>query len=758
MLRPLPYPDPASLVWIWDTQPQIKEGPCSLADVLDWKDQSRSFESIAAFQGGNIFFGDGDQTEDLRCGVVDPDLFGLMKVSPALGRQFLSEDTEQGRNRVVILSDQLWRRSFGSDPGIVGRTVAVSGNPWTVVGVMPAGFDFPPRAELWIPLVIKRSESARAPHYLSAVGRLKHDVTFQQAAAEMSAIAARLSEEHRDVNAGHGVKLVSLHDLTVGDSKLILLVLFAAVGFVLLIACGNVANLLLARAQSRRREIAVRRAIGAARIRIVRQLLTESVLLALIGGGVGLILAVFGVRILLSLGPDAIPRSREITLDRWVVAFTACVSLATGTLFGLAPALEASRTDINNSLKDRGRPGQGAGPGRLSRVLVVSEIALALVLQIGAGLMINSMAHLGRVKPGFDPQGLLTMNVTLLPARYRQEPQVESMYRQIIDRGATIPGVRSIAGISNLPLGGGGTSDYFEIEGRPHPAQENRPITQYWLVTPNYFRVMGIPIKDGQDFTWNDTRRAPNVAIINETFARAYWPNSTPIGSRLTLQGQQRDALMIIGVVGDVRDSALNLEPTPQTYVPYLQDPLGEEMARSMTLVAKCAADPQGMAFAIQDGVKNLDKTLPLSQIKTMSDYMYESIGQQRFNMVLLAVFAAFALMLAVFGVYGVTSYLVAQRTREIGLRMALGARPADALGLLLKQNLLLVSIGIGIGVAGALAVTRVLSDMLYGVSTTDLATFVILSLLLGASAMLATYLPARRAAGIDPMTALRWE
>jgi putative ABC transport system permease protein len=758
LLRPLPYDEPERLVWLWDTQPQLPTAPASLPDFLDWKEQNRSFEQLAAFQSGNMFLNTGDGTRDTPVGLVTPETFALFRAPPILGRAFTAEETLPGRSRVTVLSYALWRNRFGSDPNVIGRTVELSGAAHTVIGVMPAGFSFPNQAELWRPLPIDPAKLDRGPHYLRVVGRLKPEVTQAQAQAEMSAIAARLAQQYPEKIAGHGVKLEPLRDVIVGDIGSALFILLGAVGFVLLIACANVANLLLARVGARQKEIAVRIALGASRLRILRQLLTESLMLAVGGGAAGLLIAVWGVRWLVSFGPETIPRVREIAVDPFMAGFTLLISVATGALFGLAPALQVSRPVFADAFKESGRASAGVQRNRLRSALVVGEVALSLVLLIGAGLMIRSFAKLSQVDPGFNPARALTIGVTLLRNKYPDDERVASSYAQLLERAAATPGVVSVGAISELPIAGGNTSDYFTIEGRPPVAKEAQPITEYRIVTPRYFEAMGIPLLAGRDFAETDTKRAPNVAVINEIFAQRHFTGENPLGQRIRLQGQERDPLLIVGVVGNVQDFNLDEPPRPEAYVPFLQDPLSETYQRSMTIVARAKADPGAVAGSLRAALTSMDKSLPVYALKPMTEYLRDSLARQRFNLILLSVFGGVALALAAVGVYGVISYGVAQRTHEIGIRLALGAKRRDVLKLILTQGLMLILLGVVIGLGATFVVTRWMETLLFGVRPTDPLTFAGIALLLIFIALLACWIPARRAAKVDPMTALKCE
>jgi putative ABC transport system permease protein len=758
LLRPLPFDDPERIVWLWDTQPQLPTAPASLPDFLDWKAQNRSFEHLAAFQSGNMFLDSGDGTQDTRVGLVTPEMFSLFHVSPVLGRTFTDEETLPGRYRVAVLSHSMWQNRFGSDPNVSGRTIQLSGAAYTIIGVMPAGFSYPDRAELWRPLQIDPAKLDRGPHYLHIVGRLKSGVTLAQAQADMSAIAARLAQQYPEKIAGHGVKLERLTNVIVGDISLALFVLLGAVGFVLLIACANLANLMLARVGARQKEIAVRTALGASRLRIVRQLLTESVLLAVSGGAAGLLLATWAVSWLVSLSPDTIPRVHEISVDPRVAGFTLLVSVATGVLFGLAPALQVSRPDLTDALKESGRTTAGLRRNRLRSALVMSEVALSLVLLVGAGLMIRSFAKLSQVDPGFSPARVLTLGVTLLRTKYPADEQVAQLYSQILERAAAVPGVLSAGAISELPLSGSNTSDYFTIEGRPAIAKEAEPLTEYRVVTPRYFESMGIPLLSGRDFAEADTRQSPNVVVINDAFAHRHFAGENPLGHRLKLQGQERDPFLIVGVVGNVRDFGLDEQPTPEAYVPFLQDPLSTTYQRSVTIVARTKSDPRDVAGSLRSALASIDKSLPVYAIKPMTEYLRDSLSRRRFNLILLSVFGVVALTLAAVGIYGVISYGVTQRTHEMGIRMALGAQPRDVLKLVVRQAMLLALGGVGIGLLAAFALTRLMKSLLFDVGVTDPLTFAVIALLMTLIALLACLVPARRATKVDPLVALRYE
>jgi putative ABC transport system permease protein len=758
VLRPLPFAEPEHLVWLWDTQPQLPTAPASLPDFLDWKEQNRSFEYLAAFLSGNTFLNTGDGTRDTPVGVVTPEMFALFRVRPILGRTFTAEETLPGRSRVAVLSHGLWQSLFGSDPNVLGRTIELSGTPHTVIGVMPAGFSFPNQAELWRPLLIDPNRLDRGPHYLRILGRLKPGVTLPQAQGEMSAIAARLAQQDPEKIAGHGVKLELLRDVLVGDIASALFILLGAVGFVLLIACANVANLLLSRVGARQKEIAVRAALGASRLRLVRQMLTESILLAVAGGAAGLMIALVGVKWLVSFGPDTLPRVREIAVDPGMTGFTLLISVVTGVLFGLVPALQISRSAFADALKESGRTSAGLHRSRLRSALVISEVALSLVLLIGAGLMIRSFAKLNQIDPGFNPSRLLTLRVTLLPNKYREDERVAQFYAQLLEGAATTPGIVSVGAISYLPVTGGITNDYFTIEGRPPVAKEAQPIAEYRVVTPHYFEAMGIPPLAGRDVAETDTKQTPNVVVINDAFARQHFAGENPLGQRIKLQGQQRDPLLIVGVVGNVRNGGLDEQPTSEVYVPFLQDPLSQTYQRSMTIIARTKSEPSAVAGSLRVALTTLDKSLPVYAVKSMTEHLHETLTRRRFNLILLSIFGSVALALAAIGIYGVISYGINQRTHEIGIRLALGANRYDVLKLVVKQGMLLTLSGVALGLFAAWGLTRLIKTLLFDVSVTDPLTFIVIALLLAFVALLACSIPARRAMKVDPMIELRYE
>src|SRR5262245_47439932 len=761
LLSPLPYRAPDRLAQVWEhNRPKNKpHGSVAPANFLDWKEQNRSFEGMAAYDIFPSFNLTGaGEPERVQAARVSAGLFPLLGVGAVVGRTFIDEEERRGRHQVALVSNGLWQRRFGSDPGLVGRTLSLNDRSFTVVGILPPDFRFlPEEYEIFIPLVLDGWEAtARGTHPLRVVSRLKEGVTLAQAQAEMDQIARRLEQEYPNSNTGVGVALVPLQEQLVGESRRALLILLGAVAFVLLIACANVANLLLTRAVTRRKEMAVRMALGAGRARLIRQLLTESALLAGAGAVGGLLLSLWGVQVLKTfLAQNALlPRGEAVGLDGRVLAFTLGISLVTGLVFGLAPGLAASKTDLNDALKESGRrAGVGRRDRRFRHALVVGEVALALILLVGAGLMIQSFLRLRRVDPGFRPENVLAADISLPNSRYQNGRQILNFQRQLLERVAALPGVRSVSATAYLPFSGTNNSWTIEIERRPPlPAVE-------WLeagwrpVTANYFRTMGIPLVKGRDFAASDDdETAPGVAIINEAAARACWPGEELLGSRFKLEGR---TYAVVGVVKDVRHARLDGKTEPEVYFPYSQLPISW---RGMTVVARTEAAPEQLAAALRSAVQELDKDQPIHNVRTLEGLIAKSVSRPQFHLLLLGSFAALALVMASLGLYGVMSYAVSQRTHEIGIRMAFGAQPRDALKLVVGAGLRLTLIGIAIGLLAAFALTRVMESLLFGVSATDPLTFAGVALLLTLTALLACYVPARRATKVDPLIALRCE
>ena len=681
-----------------------------------------------------------------------------------LGRNFVAEEDQPGSDNRVILSHGLWQRRFGGDPNTVNKTITLDGRAMTIVGVMPAGFHFPNKdVEAWIPLALTPDlleEDNRGSHFLNVIARLKPNVTQAQAQADIDTVTARLSTEHASsYPSGFSTTVRSMHEDLVGNLRQGMLILLGAVGLVLLIACANVAHLRLASATSRYREFAIRSALGASRVRVVRQFLTESVLLSLLGGAAGLVLAVWVVRALVFLMPKDTPRLEEIRLDYRVVLFTLGTSLLTALVFGLAPAFQAAKTNLNDVLKEAGRGGTDTSKRlRLRNLLVVSEFALSLVLLIGAGLMIKSLVRLQDVKPGFDSSNLLTMRIALPPAKYENFNQSRAFFEQLFDRLEARPEVKAVGGINLLPFGGGGGDRTFTIEDQPTPKGQPRPDEQIRFVTAGYFNAMGIPLLSGREFTRRDLPDTQQVAIVNSAFARKFWPNGTAIGKRISFSTDNPKWYEIVGVVGNVKHRGLDLQDHPELYIPALQPLFAPGNVPALYLAVRTVNDPMQVAGVVRCEVAAIDRDQPVASLMTMDQRLSDSIAPRRFNMFLFGLFAALALVLAAIGIYGIMAFSVAQRTHEIGVRMALGASAGDVLRLVLGSGFRLALIGIVVGLVVAFAVTRLLSTLLYDVSTTDPTIFLIDALLLAGAALLACYIPARRATKVEPMIALRYE
>jgi putative ABC transport system permease protein len=765
LLRPLPFDEAERLLGVSATFPGSKGqglGFSTYPNFADWRDQSQSFEQMAAFRNRGLALTGVEEPERIGGARVSSGFFPLLRVQPILGRTFLPAEDKPGSERTVVLSHTLWQRRFGSDPAAIGQAVTLDNQSYTVIGVLPAGFEFPllgKETELWTPISLDgQALNERGAQMYGVVARLKPDVSLDQAQVEISTIASRLEQQYPEQNTGSGVRLIPLQEVLVGSIRSMLLVLFAAVGFVLLIACANVANLLLARASSRKKEIAIRTALGANRGRIIRQLMTESMMLAAIGAGAGLLLALWGMDLLVALSPDNIPRRDEINIDSSALVFTVGVTLLTGLIFGIAPALHASKLNLNESLKEGGK-GAGAGShrSRFRSLLVVAQVALALVLLVGAGLLIKSFYRLQNVDPGFNPENVLTMRVALSDAKYPQAHQVTAFFDQALAGIEALPGVESVGMISFSPLSGATFYLDFAIEGQPAPGPGNTLTAQYRSISASYFRVMEIPLKRGREFTATDRMGASGVAIINETMARRFWPNEDPIGKHISLEKSMGEGeppwREIVGVAGDVKHFGLDADVRPEMYVPDAQQPSG-----SSAIVIRTSSDPTSMIAAIRSQILAVDKDQPVSSVQTLEYYVTRSTSRQRFSMVLLLTFAALALILAAVGVYGVTSYSVTQRTQEIGIRLALGAQQKDVLRLVLGQGLKLAGAGLAIGLAAAFALTRVMSSMLFEVSANDSMTFVVTAVVLAGVALVACFVPARRATKVDPMIALRYE
>jgi putative ABC transport system permease protein len=759
LLRPLPYPHPEQLMMLWGVRDDRNHLNASYPDFADFRDQAQTLESVAAYQGAGVLLTGGDEPERLAGAIVSADMFPLLGVSPALGRAFTREEDKPGAPRVVVIGHNLWQRRFSLDPEIIGREITLSARPYTVIGVMPEGFKFPAdysKTEFLLPFAPSNADqlTRRGSHFFYVAARLKPGVTIEEANSDVATISGRLAEAYPETNTKRGAVLVPMHDDLVQDVRLSLLVLIAAVAFVLLIACANVANLLLARAVARQKEIAIRTAVGASRFRIIRQLLTESLLLSTLGGAAGLILALWGVDLLVSASPGSIPRLKEVALDGRVLGFTILVTMLTGLVFGLAPALGASKPDLSKMLKEGGRQGgEGARRASLRKALVISEVAICLMLLIGAGLLIKSFVRLRAINPGFNSDGVVTVFLAPSRASYPQPEQALSFFQQITERAKQTPGVESAALVNLLPLAGSNTAISFTIEGRPALAPGTEPSANYRTISPDYFRVMRMPLLRGRALSDRDTKDTPHVIVINESFAREHFPGEDPIGKRILIGDENPPPREIVGIVGDIRHDALDKEAVSEYYVSCLQNP-----GRYLYLVARTSLDGAGAALAMRNAIKEVDKNIYVPDVESMEQLLRDSIAGQRFNMLLLGLFAAVALTLAAVGIYGVMSYTVTQRTHEIGVRMALGAQQKDVLKLVVGQGMLLALAGVAIGVGASLFLTELMSSLLYGVSATDPVTFLLISVILTGVALGACYVPARRATKVDPMVALRYE
>ncbi|HXG67845.1 MAG TPA: ABC transporter permease [Blastocatellia bacterium] len=755
LLRPLPYREPDRLLALQE-QHAVKhsEMPVSPGNFVEWEKQNTTFEKLAAYRTtSHILTGIGEP-QRLRGARVSAGTFTMLGINPLQGRDFMDEEDLPGKGNVALISHGLWQRLFGGNPNIMGQALTLDGNSFTVIGVMPQTLKFPDaETEIWVPTAFSEQErQARGAKMLSVIGRLKPGVTRGQAQAEMEAITARLAEQYPE-NSNFGAKITPLLEYAVGDLRPTLLVLLGAVLFVLLIACANVANLMLARAATRQKEIAIRTALGAGRGQIVRQLLTESLLLAMIGGGAGVLLAVWGVDALLALAPEDLPRINEVAIDGSTLAFTFALTLLTGLGFGLAPALQASKPDLNETLKDAGRGSSGGvHRARVRNALVVAEVALALVLLVGGGLLIRSFIQLQQVKPGFNTENALVVNMSLPQRKYPQGQQAVNFYDQLMRNLSTLPGVQAVGGSGVFPFVNEAVLGFY-VQGEPRSAGGDMPTTNYFSVSPDYFRAMGIPLLKGRVFTETDRQDTTPVAVINETFAKRYFPDEDPIGKRIHVTNGPEVFREVVGVVGDVKQYGLARETNAQFYEPFAQQP-----RPGFTIVLRAGSDPTALSGAVRARVQELDKDQPVTSIQTVEEILRESVAQERFSMLLLGIFAALALVLAAVGLYGVISYSVTQRTHEIGIRMALGASRGDVLKLVIGQGMVMALAGVGIGLAGAFALTRLMSGMLFGVSATDPITFAVISMLLTGVALAASYLPARRALKVDPMVALRYE
>jgi putative ABC transport system permease protein len=755
LIRPLPFAEPDRLVWVWGN---IRNGGnhASVAplDYLDFRQQNSTFEEFAASFSVPLALnltGNGEP-ERLNASGVTGNYFRALGVTPAWGRTFLPENERSGSDQVVVLSYGLWQTRFAGDPAIVNKTITLDGKSCAVLGVMPQGFSFPQSADVWIPINfdISPQMKQRKAHFLRPIGRLKPGVTMAQAQADTDAIARHLEEQYPDTNTGWNLRLVSLRDELVGNTRPTLFILLGAVAFVLLIACANVANLLLVRAAGRQKEIALRTALGAGRFRILRQMITESVLLALVGGTLGTLLAMWGVEVLVSLSAGSIPPTAHVKIDATVLAFTLLISLVTGVLFGLAPALRTLKVNLSDSLKEGGRSAsEGAHRNRTRSVLVVLESAVAVVLLIGAGLLIRSLVHLQNVSPGFNAQNVLTMRVNLPRGKYATPDKSSNFFSDLEAHLGSLPGVESVGLISELPLSGQPNDMPYTVEGRPPVSIDRAFDDDFRRVNLEYFDALQIPLLRGRNFTEQEVRQSAKVLIISDLLARQTFPNEDPIGKRL-IMSFRNDAFEIIGIVGDVRHRALESEPRAAMYMPAYEG--------SMNVVIRSKGDANNLTAAVRKEVRAIDPDQPVANVRTMEQWLDRAVAAPRYRTGLIGLFALVALVLASTGIYGVMSYSVTQRTHEIGVRMALGARQLDVLKLVVRQGMGLVVIGVLLGVFAAIGLTRVMSSLLFGVTAKDPLTFVAVATALTLVAFVACYLPARRATKVDPLVALRYE
>ncbi len=777
LLRPLPYEESDRLAFLNETSKVMEEISISYPDFTDWRNQNNVFEKIGVYNRNSYNLTGYGDPERILTAQISADLFSALRVNAAIGRIFTNEEDKPGGTPVVVLSYGLWQRRFGGQSSILNQALSFNGKSYTVIGVMPQSFQYPSRVEMWVPVGQLSGEAnwqERGNHPgLYAIARLKPGVTLAQAQAEMGNLAANLERQYPDSNAGTGVKIQPMLEVFVSNIRRTLWVLFAAVGFVLLIACANIANLLLARARARQKEMAIRAAMGAGRWRIARQLLTESVQLALVGGTLGLLVARWGIQLILYISPNAIPRSQEIGVDLRVLAFTIGVAFLTGLLFGLVPALQAGVVDVHERLKETGRGTTGRHWLRSS--LVVVEVATTLVLLIAAGLMVRSFYRLQRVDPGFSYEHLTSFTISVPQKKYPNIEAREAFFKRLLENTRGLPGVEGTAAASGLPLGNNGWQTSFVVEGQPIPPRNQTPLMEACLVTPDYFRVMNIPLKRGRYFNEHDDRSflagkdldkldedqrtmaGVNSIIIDEAFARRHWPGEEAVGKRIRLGGgadPKAPVLTVIGVVGRVKMEGLGQDSNRvQGYFSFAQMPFS-----GMTVITKAVADPNQLVAALRQEVKAIDPDQPIYNIRTMDEIRAESVAPERLTLTLLSIFAGIALVLAIVGIYGVMSYTVTQRTHEIGIRMAIGAQPRDVFRMVIWQGMMLALIGVAFGLLGAFGLTRLMTTMLFGIKPTDPATFAGIAALLTGVALVACYIPGRKATKVDPVVSLRYE
>jgi putative ABC transport system permease protein len=760
LLNPLPFPELDRIVAVWDKQPAhgVVHNEVAFANFLDLKAQSKSFEQLALYRWWSPNLTGIESPERIQGFLVTANYFDALGVKPIMGRTFVAEENQPGKDAVAIITYSLWQRRFGGDPDILNKTITINTIVRKVVGVMPEHFNFPKGGEVYAPIAMTPElMKSRGSHSFYIIGRLNRGTSIASAQADIDSIMARLAQQYPETNTGWGATAFPLVADTVHTYDTPLWIMMGAVGFVLLIACANVANLMLARASGRQKEIALRTALGASRWRIVRQLLTESVIVALVGGALGVLIGFWGINALRAGDPGEAskfaPGWYQLGINAPVLFFTLALSLVSGIVFGLAPALQASKTNLNDSLKEGGRQ-TGGSSHRLRSSLVVFEFALSLVLLVGAGLLARSFLSLLKTDPGFNPDHVLTMNLTLPMLKYKEEAQRAAFYSDLVQRVKTFPGVESAAVVNYLPLGGSNSSDSYLVEGEPEPPPGQENDGRYRVASPDYFRTMQISIVRGRGFTDQDKAGATPVVMVNEAFVRKHWPNQDPIGKRIRFYGPLERApwMEVIGVIADVKHE-LNLPVTPEYYLPYAQDAWP-----GMVLVARTSVDPSSLAGALRQQVLAIDKDQPVFDVKTMQEVRSTSVAVYSFSSAMLGIFAFVALLLASIGIYGVMAFAVAQRTQEIGIRIALGARSADVLKLVVTHGMKLALIGMLLGLGGSWALTRFMEKLLVGVQATDVLTFSLVSVCLLVTAFVACYVPARRATKVDPLVALRYE
>jgi putative ABC transport system permease protein len=754
ILRPLPYPEADRLVWVWGNFSGSSSASVSPADYLDYRSQNKSFEQFAATMSVTApatLTGNGEP-ERLTASLVTGNYFDALGVAPALGRGFSLNNEKPGNEQVTILSYELWQTRFGGNPGIVNQRITLDNKSFEVLGVMPKDLTFPQPADLWVPLNFDGSPDlkVRAAHFLRPLGRLKAGVTVAQAQADTDAIAKQLEQLYPKSNTTWNLRLERLRDRLIGSSRTTLFILFGAVGFVLLIACANVANLLLVRATARQKEVALRTALGASRWRIVRQMITESLMLAVVGGTLGALIAAWGIDLLVTLTRDSIPPTAVVKIDATVLAFTFLTSLLTGLLFGVVPAFRTANLNLSDALKEGAKSSEGTFRNRTRSLLVVFESALAVVLLIGAGLLIRSLVALQNTNPGFDANNVLTLRVDLPRGKYDTPEKSSNFFQQLEQRLVGLPGVESVGFITELPLSGQPNDAPFTVEGRPPVAPGQEFGADFRRISQNYFQTLHIPLLRGRNFTEQEVRDNARVIIVSESLVSTVFPNEEPLGKRL-LTVLSDKPFEIVGIVGDIRHRSLQFQPYAAMYLPTIQ-------SGRMNIALRTQGDPMSLVPAVRKEVQGIDRDQPIAAIRTMGEWVDRSTSTPRYRTTLLGLFATIAMILAATGIYGVMSYSVAQRTHEIGIRMALGARRLDVLNLVVRQGMLLVVIGLGIGLLGAFALTRVMASLLFGVTAKDPITFVAVAGLLAVVALIACYIPARRATKVDPLTALRYE